>query len=196
MVLALWIKFASSCICMSHFSFARGRKLYQIMADWKNWYFPRCFVATAEGNLEKNFFVPCMILTDGNGHWNGQMNNFCPRYLMTPRVCSKYCPPKTELTGKARQGKAHCQIVCFASDVAGTFICAHSNHTYRRLLHLVGFIIRIYHDARSPESETRCKPWWNQDEISIGPPWVNVNYSWRTAPLTSKVAFYIFIQPI
>jgi hypothetical protein len=22
----------------------------------------------------------------------------------------------------------------------------------------------------------------------------NVNYSWRTAPLTSKVAFYIFIQ--
>jgi len=24
----------------------------------------------------------------------------------------------------------------------------------------------------------------------------NVNYSWRTAPLTSKVAFYIFIQQI
>jgi len=24
----------------------------------------------------------------------------------------------------------------------------------------------------------------------------NVNYSGRTAPLTSKVAFYIFIQPI
>ena len=23
-----------------------------------------------------------------------------------------------------------------------------------------------------------------------------VNYSWRTAPLTSKVAFYIFIQQI
>ena len=24
----------------------------------------------------------------------------------------------------------------------------------------------------------------------------NVNYSWRTAPLTSKIAFYIFIQQI
>ena len=24
----------------------------------------------------------------------------------------------------------------------------------------------------------------------------NVNYSWRTAPLTTKVAFYIFIQQI
>jgi len=24
----------------------------------------------------------------------------------------------------------------------------------------------------------------------------NVNYSWRTAPLTSKVAFYILIQQI
>jgi len=24
----------------------------------------------------------------------------------------------------------------------------------------------------------------------------NVNYSWRTAPLTSKAAFYVFIQQI
>ena len=102
MVLALWIKFASSCICISHLSCARGRKCYEIMADWKSWYFPHCLVAAADGSLEKNFFVLCMILAEGCGHWNWQMNNFCPRYLMTPRVCAKYRPPKTELTGKAR----------------------------------------------------------------------------------------------
>jgi len=40
------------------------------MADGKNWYCPHCFVAVAEGSLEKNFFVLCMILADGNGHRN------------------------------------------------------------------------------------------------------------------------------
>jgi len=34
----------------------------------------------------------------------------------------------------------------------------------------------------------------DQDYINLLTP--NVNYSWRTAPLTSKVAFYIFIQQI
>ena len=35
---------------------------------------------------------------------------------------------------------------------------------------------------------------WDSDRINILTP--NVNYSGRTAPLTSKVAFYIFIQQI
>ena len=33
-------------------------------------------------------------------------------------------------------------------------------------------------------------------EIFINVQTPNVNYSWRTAPLTSKIAFYIFIQQI
>jgi len=28
------------------------------------------------------------------------------------------------------------------------------------LVHLVGFIIRIYHDARSPERQIYVPPWW------------------------------------
>ena len=102
MVLALWIKFTSSCIYISHFSCARGLKHYQIMTDWKNWYFSHCFVAAAEGSLEKHFFALCMILADGNDHCYYQMNKFCLRYFMTPRVCAKYRPPKTELTDRAR----------------------------------------------------------------------------------------------
>ena len=34
----------------------------------------------------------------------------------------------------------------------------------------------------------------NQYSINLWTP--NINYSWRTAPLTSKIAFYIFIQQI
>ena len=34
------------------------------------------------------------------------------------------------------------------------------------------------------------------DGISLDLQTPNVNYTWRTAPLTSKVAFYIFIQQI
>jgi hypothetical protein len=112
MVLALWIQFASSCIYILHVSCARVLKHYQIMADWKKWYILHCFIAAAEGNLEKKiFFALCMILADGNGHWNWQMNKFCLRYLMTPRVFAKCRPPKTELTGKARH-IASC-IFCF-----------------------------------------------------------------------------------
>ena len=33
-------------------------------------------------------------------------------------------------------------------------------------------------------------------DLSVNPLTHNVNYSGRTAPLTSKVAFYIFIQQI
>ena len=36
--------------------------------------------------------------------------------------------------------------------------------------------------------------WWSVQIINLYKP--NVNYSWRTAPLTSKVSFYIFIQQI
>jgi len=35
-----------------------------------------------------------------------------------------------------------------------------------------------------------------EDHYSVNPSTPNVNYSGRTAPLTSKVAFYIFIQQI
>jgi len=37
----------------------------------------------------------------------------------------------------------------------------YSKNKFEKFVHLVGFIIRIYHDARSHESETRCKPSWN-----------------------------------
>jgi len=43
------------------------------------------------------------------------------------------------------------------------------------------------------EPNTRCLTTENP-VINLYTP--NVNYSWRTAPLTSKVAFYIFIQQI
>ena len=41
----------------------------------------------------------------------------------------------------------------------------------------------------------------NSNKGKIACQWINlytpnVNYSWRTAPLTSKIAFYIFIQQI
>jgi len=35
---------------------------------------------------------------------------------------------------------------------------------------------------------------YNSSYVNLQTP--NVNYSWRTAPLTSKIAFYIFIQKI
>jgi hypothetical protein len=98
MDLALWIKFASSCICISHLSCAKWLKHYQILADWKKWYFSHCFVAATE--FWEEFL--CKILSDGKGRWNWQMNHFCLRYLTIPRVCAKYRLPKTELTDKAR----------------------------------------------------------------------------------------------
>ena len=63
----------------------------------------------------------------------------------------------------------------------------YSKNKFEKLVHLVGFIMRIYHDARSPE---------RQKWTSINPLTPNDPYRGRTAPLTSKVAFYIFIQQI
>jgi len=42
----------------------------------------------------------------------------------------------------------------------------------------------------------RPKPTYIYDYISLNLLTPNVNYSGRTAPLTSKVAFYVFIQQI
>ena len=37
----------------------------------------------------------------------------------------------------------------------------YSKNKFEKLVHLVGFIIRIYHDARSPERQN-CR-WWTED---------------------------------
>ena len=52
---------------------------------------------------------------------------------------------------------------------------------------VVGFIIRIRHEARSPE---------RQIKIILNSLTPNDLYSGRTAPLISEVAYYIFIQQI
>ena len=52
----------------------------------------------------------------------------------------------------------------------------YSKNKFEKLVHLVGFIIRIYHDARSPERQS----------TSLNPLTPNDPYSGRTATLTSK----------
>ena len=36
----------------------------------------------------------------------------------------------------------------------------YSKNKFKKLVHLVGFIIRIYHDARSPERQKKTCRWW------------------------------------
>jgi hypothetical protein len=38
---------------------------------------------------------------------------------------------------------------------------------FKKLVHLVGFIIRIYHNARSPERQTKKHVFWYQDILIV-----------------------------
>ena len=60
---------------------------------------------------------------------------------------------------------------------------------------MVYFIHNILTNMFQPESRPSSRRFsYYQNKINLWTP--NVNYSGRTAPLTSKVAFYIFIQQI
>ena len=52
----------------------------------------------------------------------------------------------------------------------------YSKNKFEKLVHLVGFIIRIYHDARSPERQTVIDMFICQLNHDIVGPWIS---SWR-----------------
>jgi hypothetical protein len=83
----------------------------------------------------------------------------------------------------------------------------HSKNKFEKLVHLVGFIIRIYHDARPPErqklNKTMCQisqSWKQYDSYSLGPFTVHsclcvyqTHQSWGRAlkcQLTYKTLFF------
>ena len=81
---------------------------------WKELVLPTLLCRSGRRKPWEEFLCP--LYDSGWRKWPQKLtNNFCPRYLLTPRVCPKYRPPKTELTGKARQGKARHIASCMFS---------------------------------------------------------------------------------
>ena len=62
----------------------------------------------------------------------------------------------------------------------------YSKNKFEKLVHLVGFIIRVYHDARSPERQAVSKPVWHIPLLCVQ--WKNADDGQRNCP--KHVEFY------